>query len=438
MPMIAVDDWLTTEDQSGDRLVHGGLGPSPGTLIGGSYRIISTLGVGSMGVVLLAQDETLDRRVAIKFTRASLMGSSFRARFLTEARAMARVSHPNVLQVHAFGEHDGSPYFVMQFVQGPTVEQWLGQRGSPPEVDLALRILDDVCHGVSAIHAAHTVHHDIKPSNILLDDELRPRVADLGLAVLYREGSASKHEIVGTPTYMAPEIAFSHHIDPALRPRADVYSLGCVAYQLFTGRPPFDGAGNMGMLLQHATRPVPPASSIRPGLPRELDHALLGALAKDPLERTPTVEDFRRALVAARGTRRDPVRILIADDSDDAREVLQVMLSLEFPNADIECAADGVAALAAFDRKPPSVAILDLRMPGIDGMELTRLLRERGTSSTMPIIIVTASGGAAEWRRLSSLGADRFLVKPVNMDDVVALVRRVIDERTGNGLKVVA
>ncbi|MDP9001565.1 MAG: serine/threonine protein kinase, partial [Myxococcota bacterium] len=323
--MIAVDDWLTTEDQSGDRLVHGGFGPSPGTLIGGSYRIISTLGVGSMGVVLLAQDETLDRRVAIKFTRASLMGSSFRARFLTEARAMARVSHPNVLQVHAFGEHDGSPYFVMQFVQGPTVEQWLGQRGSPPEVDLALRILDDVCHGVSAIHAAHTVHHDIKPSNILLDDELRPRVADLGLAVLYREGSASKHEIVGTPTYMAPEIAFSHHIDPALRPRADVYSLGCVAYQLFTGRPPFDGAGNMGMLLQHATRPVPPASSIRPGLPRELDHALLGALAKDPLERTPTVEDFRRALVAARGTGRDPVRILIADDSDDAREVLQVM-----------------------------------------------------------------------------------------------------------------
>lgn len=434
--MIAVDDWLTTEDQSAERVLTGPVGPSPGTLIGGGYRILSTLGAGSMGVVLLAQDETLDRRVAIKFTRGSMKGSGFRDRFLAEARAMARVSHPNVLQVHAFGEHNESPYFVMEFVDGPTLEQWLAQRGSPPDVDVALRILDDLCHGVSAIHAADTVHHDIKPSNILLDDELRPRIADLGLAVLYREGSPTTREIVGTPTYMAPEIAFARDTDPALRSRADVYSLGCVAYQLFTGRPPFDGAGNMGMLLQHATRPVPPASGIRPGLPAELDHALLGALAKDPSERTSTADIFRRSLIAARGTGRDPVRILVAEDNDDSREALQVMLSLEFPHADIECVADGVAALAAFDRKAPSVAILDLRMPGIDGMELTRLLRERGTSPTMPIIILTASGGAAEWRRLSSLGADRFLVKPVIMDDVVALVRRAIDERAGSGLRV--
>jgi serine/threonine protein kinase len=388
-----------------------------------------------MGVVLLAHDETLDRRVAIKFTRPGLLSARFRERFLAEARSMARVSHPNVLQVHAYGEHGDAPYFVMEFVEGRTLEQWLVETGSPPTIDVALSILDDVCRGVSAIHAQDTVHHDIKPSNILLDDELRPRVADLGLAVLYRLEQPAKYELIGTPAYMAPEIAFSTDHDPALRFRADVYSLACVAYQLFTGRPPFDAATNIGILLQHATRPVPPPSSLRLDLPVELDNAVLRALEKDPVARTPTVEGFRRDLMAARGESLDPARILVAEDEDDSREALRLILALEFPNAEIVCVRDGLAALEAFDRNPPSVAILDLRMPGIDGMELTKLLRERGSSATMPIIILTASGGPAEWRRLAALGADRLLVKPVVFGDVVAVVRRALSERSSGGLQ---
>jgi serine/threonine-protein kinase len=431
-PMLALDDWLASDSERESQRDPEGVSPEPGTLIGGSYRVVGPLGTGSMGTVLLAHDEALDRHVAVKFTHSHQLSVAFRERFVTEARAMARVSHPNVVQIHAFGEHDAAPYFVMEYVPGPTLEQWLAKRDGPPNFDVGLRILDELCHGVSAIHAADTVHHDIKPSNVLLDGQLRPRVADLGLAVFYRQDRPAEHEIIGTPAYMAPEIAFSKHIDHSQRSRADVYSLGCLAYELFTGRLPFDGTGSIGMLLQHAMTPVVPPRHMRPNLPLDLDEAVLRAMAKDPRQRTPTVEAFRRDLVAACQKEREPVRILVADDDDDFLEAVRLFLTLQFPNSEVECVNDGVGALRAIDRQAPSVAIVDLRMPGLDGMELTRLLRARNSSATMPIIILTACGGPEEWRRLAALGADRFLVKPVVMDDLVVLVRRALGERSSS------
>jgi eukaryotic-like serine/threonine-protein kinase len=298
-PMLAVDEWISSGKERSASAVIPKAVPEPGSMIGGVYRVMGRLGAGSTGVVLLAHDETLDRPVAIKFTHSDRVGSSFRMRFRDEARAMARISHPNVLQVYAFGEHQDASYIVMEFVAGRTLGQWLSGQRSPPDLDLALRILGDVCAGVAAIHAKNTVHHDLKPSNILLDSRLRPRVADFGLAALWRRDQPSKLEPVGTPAYMAPEIAFSKAEHPALHSRADVYSLACVAYELLTGRPPFDGAGNLGILLQHATRAVLPPSALRPGLPAELDRAVLHALEKDPLLRTASVDLFHRELLAA-------------------------------------------------------------------------------------------------------------------------------------------
>jgi eukaryotic-like serine/threonine-protein kinase len=431
-PMLALDDWLASDPEGESPSDPEGVTLEPGTLIGGTYRVVGPLGTGSMGTVLLAHDETLDRHVAVKFTHAHQLSVTFRERFVTEARAMARVSHPNVVQIHAFGEHEGAPYFVMEHVGGPTLERWLAQCDGPARVDQGLRILDEVCHGVSAIHAADTVHHDIKPSNILLDDHLRPRIADLGLAIFYRQDRPAEYEIVGTPAYMAPEIAFSKNIESGQRSRADVYSLGCLAYELFTGRLPFVGSGSVGVLLQHAMTPVVPPSNMRPDLPRDLDEAVLRAMTKDPARRTPTAEAFRRDLVAACRKEREPVRILVADDDDDFLQAVRLFLTLQFPSSEVECVNDGVGALQAIDRKVPSVAIVDLRMPGLDGLELTRLLRARNSSATMPIIILTACGGPDEWRRLAALGADRFLVKPVVMDDLVVLVRRVLGERSSS------
>jgi serine/threonine protein kinase len=406
--------------------------PEPGAVVGGVYRILSQLGSGSMGAVFLAEDTLLDRHVAIKLIHPWLLDDRFRERFTEEARAMARVSHPHVLQIYAFGEQGGAPYFVMEFVAGRTLEQWLADKTVPKDLDLALEILEQLCQGVTAIHAAETVHRDLKPSNILLDARLRPRVADLGLAVLREQEQPGGPEIAGTPAYMAPEVAFPASPDPALRARADVYSLGCIAYELVTGRPPFGANTSLGLLVKHATAPVCPPSTLRVGLPPGLDVALLRALTKDPLERTPTVEALRRDLAAARRGGSEPVRILIAEDNEDFRSLLELGLASDFPDAEIECVGDGLLALAAFDRKSPSVVIVDLAMPGLNGMELTGLIRARDLSTRIPIIVLTASGGPDEWKRLAAMGADRFLLKPVVLDDVVALVRRSLHERSSS------
>jgi eukaryotic-like serine/threonine-protein kinase len=411
--------------------------PPAGTLIDGHYRLIRPLGRGGMGVVLLARDEVLDRDVALKLIRAGGSDSDLRDRFLTEARAMARVNHPNVLQIHAFGHHEGTPYLVMEFVEGQTVGAWLRsatRSGGLPNIEASLRIVEAICLGTQAIHDAKTVHGDLKPSNVLLDADLRVRVADLGLAQLDRDLQRSgTREIAGTISYMAPEIALERTVEPELLARADVYSLGCIAYELLTGQLPLRGPATLAALLDRAvTTPVAPSVQ-RPEIDPALDQIVLRELAKDPAARTPSAEAFRRELVAARGSTREPVRILVAEDDRDFRELLELLLRSEFPHAEIETVEDGAQALAAFDARPHSVVIIDLRMPNLDGLQLTTLLRARPTASRVPIIVLTASGGADEWRKLSAMGADGFLVKPVNLEDVVTLVRRALGDRSRSG-----
>jgi serine/threonine-protein kinase len=317
----------------------------------------------------------------------------------------------------------------MELVDGLTLDVWM-EKHPRPDLDAALVMLTQICSGVAAIHAASTVHRDIKPSNILVDDTQRPRVADLGLAILLRHEGDLQHEIVGTPAYMAPEVAFPGSVGDGLGDRADVYSLACVAYELLTGRLPFVTDGDRAMMFQHAVLPPQPPSVFRADLPRTLDDAIMHALAKKPAERTPTVEAFRAALEAARTQTLDPPRILIADDNDDFRELLASGLEGAFPSSQIECVRDGRAALDAFDRSRPSVMICDLAMPNLGGMALAHLLRTRDPGALVAILVLTGSGGPEEWARLSAIGVHRLLVKPVVLDDVVSIIRRLMKHQT--------
>lgn len=416
---------------SGD--VERGNGPTAGTVIDGVYRVIGPLGRGGMGVVVLAHDEVLDREVAIKLIRRELVGDSgLRDRFLVEARAMARVQHPNVLQIYAFGEYAGSPYFVVPLARGSTVDGWLAARpaGTPPDLDEAMSILEQTCLGVEALHAAATVHRDLKPSNLLLDEGGVVRIADMGVAeILRRTNAEGRRDIVGTPEYMAPETVLQTDVAPELAARADVYSLGCLAFELLTGTAPFAATGALGRMMAHVIDPPPRVSDRRPELGVLFDDVVLQAMEKEPAARTHSAEAFRRALVAARRGSKEPVSILVADDDEDFRTLLAGALAREFPDARIECVGDGVAALDAFDRGRPSLAIFDLQMPNLDGMQLTGLVRARAGTEAVPIVVISGSGGPAEWKRLSALGADGFLLKPVNVKDVVTLARRALAER---------
>lgn len=403
--------------------------PALGDVVGGVYRILGELGRGGMGVVLLGFDLQLERKVAIKLVSSAGLGPEVRERFIQEARAMALVNHPNVLHIHAFGEHAGMPYFVMEFVEGQTVDDWLFENGGVPDIDAALRILNDICEGVSAIHAAGAVHRDLKPSNVLLDNQLRARVADLGLAAPYRDGGVVK-EIAGTPAYMAPEVAFDGE-QPA-SPLSDVYALGCMAYEFLTGTLPFDSETALGLMVQHATAKPPPPSSRRPGLPSAFDDVLLKALEKKPEDRTASADLLRRSLKEARASSVEPVRILVAEDDPDFRDLLALKLGMEFPDADILCVDNGRALVEAFAEKGASAVMIDLQMPVLDGVAVTALLRARPDAENVPIIVMTASGGPQEWRLLASLGADRFLVKPLNLDDVVNTLRSAVRERVSS------
>jgi serine/threonine-protein kinase len=408
------------------------LGLERGTMIGDTYRIVGPLGAGGMGVVALAHDDLLDRDVAIKFVRAELFErKNLRELFTVEARAMARVSHANVLTVHTFGEHEGVPYFVMEYVAGPTVEQWLERQGKAPDIAEALRILDQACLGVEAIHAASTVHRDLKPSNLLIDDSLHVAVSDLGVArILEGAGGGELCCIVGSAAYLAPEAALGDDTKPELATRRDIYALGCIAYELLTGRPPFTAPTDMALIAKHLLETPPAASSLRADLPTEFDDVLLRALDKDPLKRWRTASAFRRALERARTNEPLPERILIADDDQDWSDLLQTWLAERFPDAKIDLVCDGEQAIAAIQNHGGYSAVLvDLQMPEIDGMELTEHLRSLDDSDQMPIIVLTAAGGPGEWRRLSQIGADAFLVKPVDPDDVAMLIRRTMKSR---------
>src|SRR6478735_7148178 len=403
--------------------------PAIGDVVGGVYRILGELGRGAMGVVLEGFDLQHHRKVAIKFVNSASFDEDARQHFIREARAMALVNHPNVLAIHSFGEHGSVPYFVMELVEGQTVDAWLERSDGHALLDEALAILNDVCQGVSAIHAAGTVHCDLKPSNVLLDDQLRVRVADLGLATPYLDGAETK-VMAGTPEYMAPELAFEPDM-PASK-SSDIYALGCMAYEMLTGSIPFDGRSALAVMVRHATEePVLP-SRRRPGLPLAFDDVLLKALQKRPQDRYASADLFRRALKEARADSVEPVRILVAEDDRDFRDLLALKLGMEFPDADIVCVENGRDLLDAFAQKPASVVMIDLQMPVLDGVEVTTLLRSQPEAQNVPIIVMTASGGPQEWRLLSSLGADRFLVKPVNLDDVVATLRSAVRERSSS------
>lgn len=405
--------------------------PVPGTVVG-SYEVRSSLGRGSMGVVMKARDRHLDRMVAIKFIHPSLANrAGVLQRFEAEARVMAKIRHEHVTAVHAFGEHEGAPYFVMEYVEGHDLEELLRRRrGAPMVLDEALAILDAICRGVQAVHSAGAVHGDLKPANVLLGDANRVVVSDFGAARTIRDRNAASEAVHGTPAYLAPEYGLNHTGTVDHPQRADLYSLGVMAFELLTGRLPFATDDVLEMLHLHSSEPPPRASEVNPGLPSVFDAVLRKALAKEPEARHASVQRFRQELNAARlhmsadGVTR---RFVVADDEPVFRLLGQTILQAGFPGSNIVCAADGLTAFDAIVSAETAVALIDLDMPGLDGLALVGKLRADPRGQRVPIIVITGAGGDDDWRALTERGASAFLVKPVDPDAVLSLVRRLLN-----------
>ena len=248
------------------------------------YRIIEKLGEGGMGVVYKAEDIKLGRTVALKFLPPHALEN--RGRFLREAQAAAALNHPNICTVHEIDEEHG--FLAMEYIDGITVKDKIAARPLPLEE--ALGIATQTCAGLEAAHEKGIIHRDIKPANLMLITDGRVKIMDFGLAQiggdrtrLTRTGS-----ILGTPAYMSPEQAQGLAVDR----RTDIWSVGAVLFEMATGRLPFPGDSDAGVVHAILYMAPEPVTALRSGVPVELDRIVGKALAKDPKSRYQHVEDL--------------------------------------------------------------------------------------------------------------------------------------------------
>lgn len=270
----------------------------PGTLVAKRYQVERLLGVGGVGEVYRALDKRLNRAVAIKFLLPSWVArKEFRLRFLREARVASALRHPNAIQVFDFGKHEEVPYMVTELLSGEELFNELDGAAMP--LPRALRVAHCVADVLVAAHRVPLVHRDLKPENIFLDTSAgkeRVVVLDFGLAFLadsddrYSGRLTRQGEIGGTPAYMAPEQASGEKVGPP----ADVYALGCVLFEMLTGRPPFDGS-IAEILAAHLYTPAPALQNLRTGLPTGLVE-LVERMMDKRISRRPTMEAVRHRL----------------------------------------------------------------------------------------------------------------------------------------------
>ena len=253
-----------------------------GTTLSRRYRLESKLGSGGMSTVYLARDETLERWVAVKIMHREISDDEAQLeRFRREARAVAQLSHPNVVAVIDAGEDGGHPYIVFEYVEGETLKQRIERLGQLP-LDEAAAYAIEIGRGLIAAHACNLVHRDVKPQNVLIDPEGRAKVTDFGIVrSLESDGLTATGRVLGTTDYVSPEQAMGHDVDA----RSDIYSLGVVLYEMLIGRPPFSAETLVGVAMKHVNEEMPNVQLRRPETSAALAAVVERSTVKDPRKR---------------------------------------------------------------------------------------------------------------------------------------------------------
>ncbi|HEX2170903.1 MAG TPA: Stk1 family PASTA domain-containing Ser/Thr kinase, partial [Dehalococcoidia bacterium] len=284
-------------------------------MFGGRYEVIARAGSGGMAEVYRARDELLGREVAIKvLSERFSQDNSFVERFRREAQAAANLSHPNIVSLYDYGADDGTYFIVMEFIEGKSLADIIAAEGAlMPE--RAADIAAEVAAALQRAHAAGLVHRDIKPGNIMITSAGQTKVTDFGIArAVTRDGEATMTQtgmVIGTAAYLSPEQAQGNPVDA----RSDVYALGCVLFEMLTGRTPFAGDTPLSIAYKHVRENVAPPSETNPDVPRELDAIVLKAMAKNPDNRYASATEMQEDLQRYLGGQTPHATPLLADDT---------------------------------------------------------------------------------------------------------------------------
>ena len=267
-----------------------------GTVLSGRYRLESKLGSGGMSTVYLARDETLQRWVAVKVMHREMSDQPDQLeRFRREARAVAQLSHPNVVAVIDAGEDGGHPYIVFEHVEGETLKERIDRLGRLPIIEAAAYGIE-VGRGLAMAHGHRLIHRDVKPQNVLIDAEGRAKVTDFGIArSLESDGLTKTGRVLGTTDYVAPEQAMGQGVDA----RCDVYSLGVLLYEMLTGEVPFKADTLVGVAMKHVNEEMPDVQQRCPGVSSALAAVIERSTAKDPKKRYPDMASMLADLEGA-------------------------------------------------------------------------------------------------------------------------------------------
>jgi serine/threonine protein kinase len=391
--------------------------PREGEWIGGSYRVIREVGHGGVARVLEAWDPTLARRVAIKVLRPELQDrDDLRSALGAEARELAAVESPRVVTVFGRSQHRGHPFVVMELVEGHDARATLAAHAGAIPTALLATLLSDIGEGLAAIHGSGLVHGDLKPTNVLVDGAGRAKLVDVA-------GASNGKIVAVTPAYLAPELGAGTTATIA----SDLYAFGVTAYELVTGRLPAHEAPR-------------PASTIRGVSPR-VDRCLASAMSPSPHERPRSAAAMGRELAHALGhPRRDSgrwastPRVLVADDDVDLCELLAACLRAELPGCIVETTTDGDSLLGQATRALPDAIVLDFVMPGTPTEETIRRVRALRGGASVAILVMTGMGSASDWRALRAAGADVCLLKPFDVSELLAQLRRRVGERASGAI----
>jgi beta-lactam-binding protein with PASTA domain/tRNA A-37 threonylcarbamoyl transferase component Bud32 len=354
------------------------------TIVDGRYRILGRLGSGGMADVYAAEDTQLGRKVALKLLyRRFAEDAEFVERFRREASSAASLQHPNIVQVFDRGEWDGTYYIAMECLEGRNLKQVVRDHGALDPA-LAVDIVLQILKAARFAHRRGVVHRDIKPHNVIVDDEGRAKVTDFGIARAGASDMTETGSIMGTAQYLSPEQAQGHPVDA----RSDLYSIGIVLYELLTGVLPFDAESPVTIALKQVSEdPVPPAQ-LNPAVPPALDAVVRRALRKDPAERYPDADAFIAALEGAMAGR--PVETVVV-------------------------AHDPVAALEEERRNWSRIAIVALAVLALAALAIGAWLLLRPETLRVPDVVGKRSGTAAQILQNRGFEVD---IVPIQSDTV--------------------